>query len=144
MSVTVRLITSDEEIARCFPVMQQLRPHLKSVEQMLALTRAMLVEGAEFAVLEHEGEVATVAAFRIRTMLVSGITMYVDDLVTAEAMRSHGHGKTMLEWLMNYARQRGCETFSLDSATFRQEAHAFYFREGMRITAFHFQSKLNV
>ena len=127
---------------RCFPVIQQLRPHLKDVDQMLTLTRGMVAEGAEFAALEHEGEVATIAAFRIRTMLVSGVTMYVDDLVTAEHMRSHGHGKTMLEWLMAYARERGCETFSLDSGTFRHEAHAFYFREGMRITAFHFQSRL--
>lgn len=138
----IRLATTEEEIACCFPILQQLRPHLEGLEQMLALARTMVAEGAEFAMLEHEGKIATVAAFRIRTMLVSGVTMYVDDLITAESMRSHGHGKAMLEWLMACARERGCETFSLDSGTFRQQAHAFYFREGMRITSFHFQLKL--
>ena len=48
----------------------------------------------------------------------------------------------MLDWLQNYAREEGCETFSLDSGTHRQEAHAFYFRERMRVTSFHFAKKL--
>jgi len=40
--------------------------------------------------------------------------------------------------LIAYARERGCDTFSLDSGTHRREAHAFYFREDMRISSFHF------
>lgn len=143
MTVAMRLITSEDEFARCFPVMRQLRSNLADLEQMLELTRTMLGEGAQFAVLEHDGEIATVATFRIRTMLVSGVTMYVDDLVTAEHARSQGHGKAMLEWLMTYARERGCKVFSLDSGTFRHEAHAFYFREGLRVTGFHFKRNLN-
>ena len=88
--------------------------------------------------MEDAGEVVTVAGFRVRNMLVSGLTMYVDDLVTAATARSKGHGKTMLDWLIALARERGCDMFSLDSGTHRQAAHAFYFREGMRISSFHF------
>lgn len=140
--MAIRLLKTEDAIARCFPVIRELRPHLADETQLITLARTMLAEGAEFAALEHDGEIATVAGFRIHTMLVSGVTMYVDDLVTAERFRSHGHGKAMLEWLMSYARERGCATFSLDSGTFRQEAHAFYFREGMRITSFHFARNL--
>jgi GNAT superfamily N-acetyltransferase len=75
-------------------------------------------------------------------MLATGRTLYVDDLVTDETRRSRGYGKAMLDWLQNYAREAGCETFSLDSGTHRQEAHAFYFRERMRVTSFHFAKKL--
>ena len=78
------------------------------------------------------------AGFRVRNILASGLTLYVDDLVTAAAQRSQGHGRTVLHWLIQVARERGCQTFSLDSGTHRQEAHAFYFREGMRVTSFHF------
>ncbi len=138
----VQLVTTEAEMARCFPVLKELRPKLTGVEDLLAQLRTMLAEGAEVAALEQDGEITTVACFRIRSMLVSGITMYVDDLVTAERFRSLGHGKAMVEWLMGYARERGCATFSLDSGTFRQEAHAFYFREGMRVTSFHFERKL--
>lgn len=134
----VRLAVEAEEIGRCFPVMRELRPLLESAEDLVARVQVQQGEGFELAYLEHNGEVVTVAGFRVRHMIVSGLTMYVDDLVTGAAFRSQGHGKTMLDWLIALAKERGCDTFSLDSGTHRQEAHAFYFREGMRVTSFHF------
>jgi GNAT superfamily N-acetyltransferase len=130
------------EIGRCFQVMRELRPLLESAEDFVARVRVQQAEGFELAFLEVGGEVVTVAGFRVRHMIVSGLTMYVDDLVTGAAFRSQGHGKTMLHGLIALAKERGCETFSLDSGTHRQEAHAFYFREGMRVTSFHFETKL--
>lgn len=135
-------VETEAEMSRCFPVLQELRPKFLNAEIMLEGLRVMRSEGAEIAAVEHDGEVATVACFRVHRTLVSGVTLYVDDLVTAERFRSLGHGKAMVEWLMDHARERGCETFSLDSGTFRQSAHAFYFREGLRISSFHFERKL--
>lgn len=139
---TVRLVATDEELARCIPVLQELRPKFVESGELLAALRLLRAEGAGIAALEHDGELATVAVFRLQHMLVSGRTMYVDDLVTAGRFRSQGHGKSMLAWLMDHARAENCATFSLDSGTFRQEAHAFYFREGLRITSFHFAAPL--
>lgn len=138
----IDFVRSDADLARCFPVMRELRPHLQDEAHLLRLSHTMRAEGVEFAALEHDGEITTVTAFRVRTMLASGLTMYVDDLVTGERFRSQGHGKAMLTWLVDLARQRGCKTFSLDSGTFRHDAHAFYFREGLRVTSFHFARSL--
>jgi GNAT superfamily N-acetyltransferase len=132
-----------ESIARCFAVMRTLRPALTSAEEFVARVRQQQAEGFQLAFLERAGEVVTVAGFRVQHMLVSGLTLYVDDLVTGEAVRSQGNGKTMLDWLIARAREQGCETFSLDSGTQRREAHAFYFREDMRISSFHFMLSLN-
>ncbi len=118
--------------------MRELRPQLKSADEFVGKVLQQQRAGFELALLEVDGEVVTVAGFRVQHMLVSGLTMYVDDLVTGAAFRSKGHGKTMLDWLIALARERGCEMFSLDSGTHRQEAHAFYFREGMRVSSFHF------
>ena len=126
------------EITQCFVVMRELRPHLESAAEFVARVQEQQGEGFLLAMLESDGAVVTVAGFRVQNMLASGLTLYVDDLVTGEAFRSQGHGKTMLDWLIVYARERGCATFSLDSGTHRREAHAFYFREGMRVTSFHF------
>lgn len=144
----IRLMLTEADIARCYPVLRELRPKLTGAADLVARALPMLAEGAQIAAHvsqdagegEDQGAITTVACFRIHTMLVSGVTMYVDDLVTAERFRSRGHGKAMLAWLMRYAKDHGCETFSLDSGTFRPEAHAFYFREGLRITSFHFES----
>jgi GNAT superfamily N-acetyltransferase len=105
--------------------------------------QAQLAEGYHLAYLDDEAAVVAVAGFRVMEMLASGRTLYVDDLVTDESRRSRGYGKAMLDWLERYAREAGCATFSLDSGTQRVDAHAFYFRERMRVTSFHFQKKLN-
>ncbi len=128
-------------IARCFAVMFQLRPSLIEAD-FVPRIQAQQAEGYRLAYLDHEGVVVTVAGFRIYGMLHSGRTMYVDDLVTGAAHRSQGHGEAMLRWLIDHARDAGCTSFSLDSGTQRQSAHAFYFREGMRISSFHFHLPL--
>jgi GNAT superfamily N-acetyltransferase len=137
----IHLAESPEQIAACFAVMAHLRPHLLQAE-FVARIEAQQTQGYRLAYLEDEATVAAVAGFRVMEMLATGRTLYVDDLVTDETRRSRGYGKAMLDWLQQYARKAGCETFSLDSGTFRQEAHAFYFRERMRVTSFHFAKKL--
>ncbi len=121
--------------------MSHLRPHLLQAE-FVPCVRAQQAQGYRLAFLEKDGTVMAVAGFRVMEMLATGRTLYVDDLVTDEARRSHGFGKAMLDWLQDFALQDECETFSLDSGTHRQEAHAFYFRERMRVTSFHFARKL--
>ena len=138
----IHLAKSPETIARCFGVMHELRPLLASAEEFVARVQEQQKEGFQLAFLEREGEVVTVAGFRVRHMLASGLTLYVDDLVTGVAYRSQGNGKRMLDWLIAYAREQDCDTFSLDSGTQRREAHAFYFREDMRISSFHFMLPL--
>lgn len=138
---SIQIAESSEQIARCFSVMHQLRPKLREqefVERILQQQR----EGYRLAFLEAEGRVASVAGFRVMHVLWSGKTLYVDDLITDETMRSRGFGEQMITWLLARAREEGCETFSLDSGTHRQQAHAFYFRQGLRITDFHFQRQL--
>lgn len=136
-----KLAETSEQIARCYAVMRQLRPHVSEVS-FVPRVQTQIAQGFRLAYLEHEGLVVAVAGFRIMEVLASGRTLYVDDLVTSEAHRSQGFGRELLHWLEQHARDQGCETFSLDSGTQRWEAHAFYFRERMRVTSFHFVKKL--
>ncbi|MEO6806181.1 MAG: GNAT family N-acetyltransferase [Edaphobacter sp.] len=133
----IQIATTPAEIDRCFPVMSQLRPLLIAAE-FVSRVQAQQAEGYQLASLDYEGVVVSVAGFRFQNMLSSGKTLYVDDLVTDAAARSQGHGEAMLQWLIALAREAGCNTFSLDSGTQRQDAHAFYLRQRMRITSFHF------
>jgi GNAT superfamily N-acetyltransferase len=139
--ISIQLAQSREQIARCFPVMHQLRPKLVA-DDFVERIEQQQREGYRLAFLEQDGAVASVAGFRVMNVLWSGRTLYVDDLVTDEAMRSQGFGEQMISWLVELAREEACETFSLDSGTHRQQAHAFYFRQGLRISDFHFQMLL--
>jgi GNAT superfamily N-acetyltransferase len=141
MMRSIQIATTPEEIGRCFPVMAQLRPKLTAME-FVGRVLAQQSEGYQLAFLEYEKTIVSVAGFRVQNMLSSGKTLYVDDLVTDAAARSKGHGEAMLRWLIELAKEAGCNSFSLDSGTHRQEAHAFYLRHRLRITSFHFHLPL--
>jgi GNAT superfamily N-acetyltransferase len=84
------------------------------------------------------------AGFRINEYLAWERHLYVDDFVTAEVHRGQGHADRLFAWLEEEARRAGCTQFHLDSGVGenRQDAHRFYFRHGLRISAYHFQREL--
>ena len=135
----VKLAKTDEDIRRCFPIMRQLRPQLQDAEQLLERARRQMQDaGWRLAYTEADGKVAACAGFRVHEWLASGRILYVDDLVTDEALRSGGHGKALLDWLKTLAREEDCAQLRLDSGTHRVQAHKFYFREGLVIQSFNF------
>ena len=104
--------------------------------------RRVFAGGGRMRVAVVDGEVAGVAVWRIHEKTHPGMQMYVDDLVTLPARRSKGVGAALLRSLEATARERGCLQLELDSGTARTRAHAFYLRERMAITAFHFVKPL--
>jgi GNAT superfamily N-acetyltransferase len=121
-------------------VHRQLRPHLG---EYVARMKEVLAAGAEMAVAVEDGRVKGVTVFRILEKTHSGRDLYCDDLVTDEAQRSTGVGHALMQYMERVCRERACDTFSLDSGAWRQQAHKFYFREGMTITSFHFDKKIS-
>jgi GNAT superfamily N-acetyltransferase len=138
----IQIAETDSDIARCFPVMQQLRPQLVAGE-FAGRIRRMAGEGYRLAYLTDDADtVRAVAGFRPMERLHAGKTLYVDDLVTDSAARSRGYGDQLFDWLAAHARSLGCELLHLDSGTHRVDAHRFYLRKRMRITCFHFDLPL--
>lgn len=139
---TIAFAKTDDDIRACFPVMVQLRPHLVESE-FLPRVRTMEKETYQLAFLrDGSGVVRSVAGLRKMNMLFSGRTVYVDDLVTDAATRSHGYGDQLIDWLVAHARAEGFDEFSLDSGTQRVDAHRFYLRKRMKISCFHFSLPL--
>ena len=134
-------VNTDAEIADCYDVMSELRPHVTR-EQFLPLVRSMRADGYRLACIRDEGRVVAVAGFRFGTNLFCGRHLYVDDLVTADTERSKGHGRELLAWLRDLAVEHDCDVFHLDSGVQRKRAHAFYLREGMERSSYHFSVRL--
>lgn len=132
---------TDAEIEACFEVMAELRPHLKK-HQFLATVRNMETEGFRLIYIATDNHVVAAAGYRIYSNLWMGKHLYVDDLVTADANRSSGYGKRMIEWLRAEAKTNDCKLFHLDSGTHRGRAHKFYFQKGFTIGSYHFSQEL--
>lgn len=126
-------------LARSETVHRQLREFRDPYASAMA---RVFAGGGRMRVAVVGGEVAGVAVYRVHENTHAGLLMYVDDLVTDDARRSAGVGAALLASLESSARELGCRLFSLDSGTQRRRAHAFYLRERMEITAFHFTKSL--
>jgi len=137
----VQVLSRREDVEATFPVVKQLRPHLK-LETYADTIARMQATGFRLAAVKVAGEIVAVAGYRRGESLAWGAHYYVDDLVTADNVRSHGYGKLLLDWLKDAARAEGCASLQLDSGVQRYSAHRFYLRERMHITSHHFGIEL--
>lgn len=133
-------VTSFEWLARAEPVHRQLRPQLP--QDYVGRMQQVLANGARLLLAVNDGKVLGVALWRLIENTAEGLRLYVDDLVTDEAVRSGGVGKQLLSILEQRARAAGCAALTLDSGVARIAAHKFYFREGMHIPSFCFKKTL--
>lgn len=129
-----------EWLKRSETVHRQLRPALQT--DYVARMREVFGSGADMAVCVRDNKVCGITVYRIVEKTYSGRELYCDDLITDEAVRSSGVGHALIGYMETVAAERGCDTFALDSGTQRQQAHKFYFREGLTIPAFHFSKSL--
>jgi GNAT superfamily N-acetyltransferase len=141
-AVTVRRAITDDDVRRCFRVMQQLRTHLEQ-PHFVETVRRQEAGGFRLAFVEDEEEVRAVAGYRVMDNLYAGRVLYVDDLVTDESVRSRGYGRRLLDWLVEQARADGCKSLELDSGVHRFDAHRFYLTNRMIISSHHFRLPLD-
>lgn len=122
----VRALSTDEELSGAFPLMAQLRPHLKEAE-FVSTIRRQAAEGYRLFGGFDGGRLVALAGLRVAHTLSRGPHLFVDDLVTDESQRGCGYGKAMIGWLRAYASEQGLPAVHLDS---RDTARGFYERVG--------------
>jgi GNAT superfamily N-acetyltransferase len=130
-----------EQLKSCYPALKELRPHLNE-KDYLSIMQTMMQEGVKVVMLEDNGQVSTVACFRIAHYLFRGKNLYIDDLVTLPGNRGKGYGGKMLDWVKEYALSQNCDTIHLDSEPTRHDAHRLYLNKGFVISSYHFSMNL--
>ncbi len=158
--MNIRIAETEQDIRRCWPVMQQLRPHLTEEQFVAQAMRQRESVGWVMAYIDETppapplkrrgedqaewGEIRAVAGFRIAEYLAWGKALYVDDLIADEKTRGGGYASKLFDWMVEYAKREGCDSFHLDSGTgpTRFRAHRFYLHKGMDITSHHFAMKV--
>jgi GNAT superfamily N-acetyltransferase len=134
----IKEATTDADIRQCFPVMTQLRPHLRPGEFVSRIRRQQHAGGYRLLFVEENGDVLAVAGFRVLEGLAWGRYLYVDDLVRDAAAGPRGLGSLLFDRLLTEARNLDCDQFHLDSGVQRFDAHRFYLHKGLDISSHHF------
>jgi len=134
---------TDADIRRVYPVMRELRTHIKSEDEFLERVRRQQKQSDwRLITVEDNGAPVAASGFRISEWLAWGKALYVDDLICLESHRGKGFAEALMAWMEELARKEGCGEFHLDSGTHRLGAHRFYHRLKLAITSFHFQKKI--
>lgn len=136
MTPNIFLAETDQQILDCYPVMSELRPHIRADEFVERIKR-QATDGYKLACLV-DGVAKAVGGFRMAENLAWGRYMYVDDLVSLAGERSKGYGGALFDWLVAFALEKNCEQFHLDSGVQRFDAHRFYLTKRMIISSHHF------
>lgn len=131
------------ETRLAFLAMQALRTDLADEQSFVRqVDEIQRPEGYRLLGAFEEGgsEAVAVAGFRAGHSLAWGHYLYVDDLSTLPEARRRGHGRALLEWLLEEGRRLGCDQLHLDSGVGldRADAHRLYLNAGMVIASHHF------
>jgi GNAT superfamily N-acetyltransferase len=131
------------ETGLAFAAMCALRTDLDDEESFVGHVDGTLrAQGYRLVAAFEEGVASASAAagFRTCNSLAWGHYLYVDDLSTLPEARRRGHGRALLDWLLEEARRLGCDQLHLDSGVGfdRADAHRLYLNAGLVISAHHF------
>ncbi|MGJ7543222.1 GNAT family N-acetyltransferase [Variovorax sp. LT1R16] len=139
IDATLRHAETDAELRACWPVMQQLRPHLQSADDFIARVHRMRNDGYRLLAVWQGDTPRALAGYRLQENLVyGGRFLYVDDLVTDEAARGTQWGARLIEATTRVANEAGCVRFVLDTGLSNALAQRFYFRQGLLTEAIRF------
>jgi len=138
----IRHVESESEVAACYGLMRQLRPHLASEQEFVERWRRQTDAGYRLLAIWNGPRPVALAGYRVQDNLVHGPHFYVDDLVTDEALRGSGLGHALMDRLKAEARALGCAKLVLDTPLTNTLGHRFYYREGLLATALRFNIPL--
>ena len=137
----IRNASTEEDIAKCFRVMKELRPHLVE-NDFVSLVKKMIAEGYKLAFIEENNIAVAAIGFRYLQLLYNGKQFYIDDLTTLPKSRGKGYGSMLLDYVAALAKREGFDAVTLDSGHQRFDAHRLYLNKGYKIAAHHFSKTL--
>lgn len=142
METRIFSVKSQNDFARCYPVLKELRPHLSFDDFLSIYEQAHQANQYEVVAVEKNGEIHAVMGYRILWDFVRGKHLYIDDLVSTESKRSLGHGQALLEFAETVARTKGCNSLRLCAVIENERAIKFYDRLGWKKRSFAYTKKL--
>ena len=136
-------LNSREELERGYKVLKELRTELSLSEFHAIYDQAHSRDGFQLvAAFDSESNITGVMGFRVLFDFVHGKHLYIDDLVTTEAMRGSGVGAQLLKEAERIAKGQGCVALRLCTGTANERGKKFYEREGWNLRSVAYKKKL--
>ena len=83
-----------------------------------------------FAALLNGETVGFISTVQFFTVGFDGNLIWIVQMAVKKEIQNNGVGTKLLQYIENYAREKGCDSIILNSGVRRIDAHAFYKRNG--------------
>ena len=124
--------------------MHELRTQLEEEDFLKRVTSMQQTGGYRLFALFVDEEIVSLAGLNIQENLYSDRHVWLFDLITADAHRSRGYGRSLLEFVEEFARTNDCKSVALVSGMQRIDAHRFYEEHmGYQKPCFLFQKRVD-
>lgn len=129
--IRLRHVEEAAELAACYEVMKELRPHLRDADSFVQQVLRQGQQGFRLLAAAHGDQIVGLAGYRLQENLMYGRFIYVDDLVLRHGYRCDGVGALLFPAARYRAREIGCRHFTLATGLHMALAQRFYFRQGL-------------
>lgn len=140
----LKLITvkTEHDLKRSYPVMKELRTNLEYEIFLDTYEKAHQTSGYELVAVEKGDQIVALMGYRFLHDYVHGKHVYIDDLVTTEAVRSQGVGSKLLKHAEAIAEKNDCKNLRLCTGFENEQGKKFYERNGWNLRAVVYKKKM--
>jgi GNAT superfamily N-acetyltransferase len=137
---TISLIPK-ENIESILPLIKMLNTSLND-EDLLARLNEMLEQGYECVGVYDNDTLIGISGLWTLTKLYVGRHMEPDNVIIHPDYRNKGIGELLMNWIYNYAREKGCVASELNCYVNNDKGQKFWVKEGYKLLGYHYQKKL--
>ena len=131
--------TTAAQIACCKEALLDFRKNLQEDSYIQLILEMIAHQGYRLVYIpDAQGQAAAFIGYRIQHLLMTGWSIYVDDLYTAASYRGAGYASALLDYLDQEAQAAGINFIHLDSGFALHNAHRLYLNKGYALAAHHF------
>lgn len=137
MEITIREIYSKSEMLENWSIIVQAYPNL-SLKKYAQILDNMLPHNYGQIGAFIEDKCVGVSGYWIQWKIWCDKCLEMDNVVVATEFRSQGIGKLLEEFLVQKAKEKGCDMMALDAYVDNFKVHKFYVNQGYHARGYHF------
>ncbi|MCB0464910.1 MAG: GNAT family N-acetyltransferase [Aequorivita sp.] len=139
--IAIKIIPASE-IFSIVPLLQKLGNYTVSETLIKERLQEMVQQNYEcLGIFDTEKLIGTCGLW-FQTRHYAGKSMEMDHVIIADAYRSQGIGKILIEFISDYAKKKSCNWVELNSYVHNFPSHKFFYSQGFVAKGYHFVKEL--
>lgn len=140
-AISIRIIEA-KDILIILPLMQKLEDYSISEEIGKERILEMATQNYECLGVYDSDTLIGICGLWFQTRHYAGRSIEVDHVIIEDSYRNFGIGRTLMEFVYEYARKKSCNWIELNTYVYNFLSHKFYYNQGFVAKGYYFVKEL--